>query len=138
MKSENVKQRNVGKSVTQPLSNPHKVVPVSLPEDVAHNYSKYFSLFCILGLINNTGYVMVGTAAHDLAIYFGHKHLMPLFTFAQIVFSGLVKFIYSKYFINLKYAQRFAVNSVLMFVAFLGIALITLYPFQGSFYVCLL
>jgi hypothetical protein len=53
----------------------------SLNDHVAGHYIQYFYLFCIMGLVNNVGYVMVGTAAHDLAKQFNKKNLMPLFQF---------------------------------------------------------
>mmetsp|Transcript_6984 Transcript_6984/g.6165 ORF Transcript_6984/g.6165 Transcript_6984/m.6165 type:complete len:82 (+) Transcript_6984:23-268(+) len=53
----------------------------TLNEDVKNNYFLYFYLFATIGLVNNAGYVMVGTASHDLAIKFDKKQYMPLFTF---------------------------------------------------------
>jgi len=38
----------------------------------------FMSLF-VIGLFNNNGYVMVGSASSDLAKSFGKESLMPMF-----------------------------------------------------------
>ena len=106
----------------------------TLNEDVKENYCIYFYFFCILGLVNNAGYVMIGTAAHDLAIQFGKKSFMPLFTFCEIVCGSMVKFVNSKYLINVKHSLRLTINSIIMLIAYLLIAAITIHPIPASFY----
>jgi hypothetical protein len=55
----------------------------------------YFTAFFFLGLFNNTGYVVIGTAAADLAKKFGYDDLMAAFNLALVTFSVITKFINS-------------------------------------------
>lgn len=109
----------------------------TLNEDVAKNYCLYFYLFCVLGLVNNTGYVMVGTAAHDLADLFNKKKLMPLFQFSEIIFGGFVKFVNSKFLINIKHVYRMTATSIIMLAAYVIIAAITIKAFEAGFWISL-
>ncbi|CAI2371221.1 unnamed protein product [Moneuplotes crassus] len=109
----------------------------TLNEDVEQHYVLYFYLFSVLGLVNNLGYVMVGSAAHNLADKFDHKSLMPLFNLCEIVFGSLVRFINSKYLINIRHSIRLTGNVIVMIVAYLLIAAITIHPIGASFYIAL-
>ena len=92
----------------------------TLNEDVSKRYFFYFFLFAVLGLVNNTGYVMIGTASHDLAEQFDKKNLMPMFGLWEILFSGFVKFINSKYLIKVKHVYRLGINSCIMVCAYIN------------------
>jgi battenin len=51
--------------------------------------------FFMLGLFNNLGYVVIGTAAADLAQKFGYDDLMSSFNLALVTFSVITKFVNS-------------------------------------------
>lgn len=118
-----VKERKDGKTLNQDVDN-HIII--------------YFYLFAVLGLVNNAGYVMVGTAAHDLSIEFDKANWMPSFGLSEIVFGSLVRFVNSKYLINIKHSYRLIANSIVMIVAYLLLAAITIKPIAASFYIALL
>ena len=109
----------------------------TLNEDVSRRYWFYFFIFAFLGLVNNTGYVMIGTASHDLAESFDKKNLMPMFGMCEILFSGFVKFINSKYLIKIKHYYRLGANSILMICAYVLIASITIKTFEAAFWIAL-
>ena len=44
-----------------------------------NRYWKYALCFLLLGLVNNTGWVLVGTSSSQLAKDAGMNNLMPLF-----------------------------------------------------------
>jgi len=122
---------------SETMDDPKTFLTGTLNENVANNYCLYFYIFCILGLVNNIGYVMVGTASHDLAVQFNQENLMPLFQLAEISFGGFVKFFNSKYLINVKHSVRLTINSGIMLVAYILIAAVTIKQFEAGFWISL-
>lgn len=46
-------------------------------QQVNNNFRGFFTAFFLMGLINNSGYVMIGSAAQNIAGNFGMKNYMP-------------------------------------------------------------
>eukprot|EP01016_Furgasonia_blochmanni_P017808 TRINITY_DN2047_c0_g1_i19.p1 TRINITY_DN2047_c0_g1~~TRINITY_DN2047_c0_g1_i19.p1 ORF type:complete len:561 (-),score=83.75 TRINITY_DN2047_c0_g1_i19:239-1876(-) len=77
-----------------------------LEDDVKQNFKKYFAILFIIGLINNSGYVLVGNSAQNIAASFDMQNFMALFQFCLIINGGLVRIINSKFLLNIRHKIR--------------------------------
>ena len=109
----------------------------TLNQNVKDNFCLYAFLLCLLGLINNTGIVMITTIAHDLSADFDKKQLMPLFQFFENVFSVYVWFASSRYFIKVKHINRLIFNSLVMMLSYGLLGILIIYKFKFGFYLSL-
>ena len=109
----------------------------TLNQNVKDNFYLYAFLLCLLGLINNTGIVMITTIAHDLSADFDKKQLMPLFQFFENVFSVYVWFASSRYFIKVKHINRLIFNSLIMMISYGLLGILIIYKFKFGFYLSL-
>jgi battenin len=73
---------------------------------MVESFSKYFSAFYAVGLINNLGYVVIGTGAQALALHYGQQNLMPLFQLMLVSFNIVALVGNMRYLINIRYSVR--------------------------------
>jgi hypothetical protein len=109
----------------------------TLNKDVSERLVTYYTVFALIGLVTNTGMVMVGSAAEDLAKTFNQETLMPLFQLSEIVFASLVQFLNSWLLINIKHIHRLTFNSFYMLAAYLLITVVTIWQFEAGFWIAL-
>ncbi|KAL4490884.1 hypothetical protein ABPG72_008620 [Tetrahymena utriculariae] len=105
--------------------------------NVEQNEKMYLFMLFLIGIINNTGYVLVGTAAQDIANKFDMKNFMTLFQLSLIVLSGVMRSINSKFFIKISHKKRIFVCIVLSIGAFIIIAFSSKANGKWGFYTCL-
>lgn len=83
-----------------------------------------------MGLVNNLGYVMVGTTAKKLSAKFGKDTFLGLFQLyfkeqtlsCLIIFNGAFRIINSRFFIKITHSKRLKVNFCAMIVGYILIA----------------
>ncbi len=92
------------------------------------NFCKYACLLILMGLVNNVGYVMVGTTAKQLSIHFDKKKMLGLFQFFLIIFNGTFRFINSRFFIKIIHIKRIFVNVCAMTFGYLLISVSCIMP----------
>ena len=71
------------------------------------NFIKFFLLTFSVGLVNNLGYVMVGTGAQILADRFDYDNLMPLVTFMLVGFDMFMQCANVRWFLHIPHIIRF-------------------------------
>ena len=86
----------------------------------------------------NTGFVMVGSAAEDLAVTFNKQTFMPMFQLSEILFASLIQFINSWLLINIKHIHRLTFNAFYMLWAYLLITAVTIWEFEAGFWIALI
>ena len=101
---------------------------ITLNEDVANRKWLYWLCFFIIGTVTNLGYVMVGTAAADLAEIFSKEDLMPMFQLCLIGISAVVKFVNSKFLIGMSHKKRIYFNVCLQIASYALISIVTIIP----------
>jgi hypothetical protein len=62
----------------------------------------------LLGLINNSCYVLVLTGSQDMAAHFDYKDLMAFIALGLILLSSLTVLLNSTYFLRITHARRLA------------------------------
>lgn len=97
----------------------------------------YYTVFALIGLVTNTGFVMVGSAAEDLAVTFNKETFMPLFQLSEILFASMIQFINSWLLINIKHIHRLTFNAFYMLTAYLLITAVTIWQFEAGFWLAL-
>jgi hypothetical protein len=88
-------------------------------------------------LVTNTGFVMVGSAAEDLAVTFGKETFMPMFQLSEILFASLIQFVNSWLLIKIKHIHRLTFNAFYMLSAYLLITAVTIWQFEAGFWIAL-
>lgn len=112
--------------------------PVTLNQDVEQRLCVYYGVFMLIGLVTNTGFVMVGSAAEDLATTFHKETFMPMFQLSEILFASMIQFVNSWLLINIKHIHRLTFNAFYMLIAYLTITAVTIWEFEAGFYIALL
>lgn len=97
-----VKQSSQQSSLNRNIRGPTLV----MRNEYEKNSKKYFTAFFLLGIINNAGYVVVGTAAQDLAQIFKFENLMSGFLLALILISAIVKWINSIWLMRIRHKYK--------------------------------
>lgn len=97
----------------------------------------YYTVFALIGVVTMTGFVMVGSAAEDLAVTFNKETFMPMFQLSEIVFASVVQFLNSWLFINIKHIYRLTFNAFYMLTAYLLITAVTIWEFEAGFWIAL-
>lgn len=114
-----------------------KIETKTLNQDVQDRLCLYYTVFALVGLVTNTGFVMVGSAAEDLAVTFGKETFMPMFQLSEILFASLIQFINSWLLIKIKHIHRLTFNAFYMLSAYLLITAVTIWQFEAGFYIAL-
>ena len=89
----------------------------------------------ILGIINNTTYVVVLSASKKLCEKFNKKDFIPFFSGSLVLFSILLKIINSKYLVKIRHKIRILVASILIIT---GILFIMLSIFVNIFFISII
>jgi battenin len=110
----------------------------TLNEDVANRKWMYWISFFIIGTVTNLGYVMVGSAAQDLAKEFGKENLMPMFQLCLIICGAGTKFINSKFLMDIPHKYRIYFNVGLQIASYALISFVTIVIFEAGFWLALL
>ena len=66
----------------------------------------FYTMIFVIGLINNNGYVLIGSSAQDMARKFKHKDLMPVFQFFLVCFSSFIRIINSRFLLKIKHRNK--------------------------------
>lgn len=109
----------------------------SLNQEVNERLWVYYSVFALIGLVTNTGLVMVGSAAEGLAATFHKESLMPMFQLSEILFASLIQFINCWLLININHVTRLTFNAFYMLSAYLLITVVTIWEFEAGFWIAL-
>lgn len=119
-------------------TNPHieeHVLEEAPQQEIDSTFLRTRIAFFIIGLVNNSGYVIILTSAQDIADRFGKKNLMPMFVGAMLLFSMVIRVINAKFLLKVKHKIRiFAV----LLLWFTGIGVILFSISINSFWTCLL
>lgn len=99
----------------------------AVAQDVKNHFWKYFLPLLFVGLINNNGYVLVGTKAQELAKEFGQANFMAAFQFFLIFFNLFIRVFNMKFFIKLKHTTRIIINTGVLMAAYTIIAVASNY-----------
>lgn len=79
-----------------------------------------FVSFFVVGLINNNGYVLINSAAQNLAKTFHKENLMPVFQFSLSIFSVVVNIVNSKYLLAYKHKSKVTWIIIAWTIGYLG------------------
>ncbi len=104
-----------------------------LEADVKAHFWRYFLPLLFVGLINNNGYVLVGTKAQELAKSFHQEKFMAAFQFMLIFFNLFIRAFNMKYFIKFKHTSRIIVNTIILMSAYTIIAITSRYESITAF-----
>ena len=66
----------------------------------------YFTCFFVIGIINFTGFVVIGTASQDLAKLFNYSDQMPLFTVCLLFSAVLIQMANSRWFLKVNHKLK--------------------------------
>ena len=110
----------------------------TLNQDVNERLCVYYTVFVLIGLVTNTGLVMVGSSAEDLAVTFHKETFMPMFQLSEILFASFVQFLNCWLLINVKHVTRLTCNAFYMLSAYLLITVVTIWKFEAGFWLALL
>ena len=101
--------------------------------DVKAHFWRYFLPLLCVGLINNNGYVLVGTKAQELAKSFHQEKFMAAFQFMLIFFNLFIRVFNMKFFIKFKHTSRIIVNTIILMTAYIIIAITSRYETITAF-----
>lgn len=105
---------------------------------MAEGFAKYFFAFFTVGLINNLGYVVIGTGAQALAIHFGQQNLMPMFQLMLVSFNIVALVGNMRYLLGIRYIVRVTYALVGMAISFVLMVICSTQSQVWAFVVALL
>lgn len=97
----------------------------------------FFAMFFALGLINNSGYVLVSSASQDIADHFEMQSFMSVFPLSLILFSSVMIIINSKYLIRIPHIKRILFMCVGSSIGFAIISFSTTINHMWGFYLAI-
>jgi len=112
--------------------------PDEIQEDYQKNKVKYFFVLFVLGLLNNTGSVLVNSSAQEIAKSFNKENLMALFQFCLILFGTTIKFLNSRFLLKIKHTKRIFLALSMALSAYIILAISTRSQESWGFYTALL
>jgi len=112
--------------------------PDEIHEDYQKNKVKYFFVLFVLGLLNNTGSVLVNSSAQEIAKSFNKENLMALFQFCLILFGTTIKFLNSRFLLKIKHTKRIFLALSMSLSAYIILAISTRSQESWGFYTALL
>ena len=92
---------------------------ILLERELGDHKCLYFTCFFIIGLINNTGFVIIITASQDLAKTFNYNDQMPIITICLVIFSPLVQMMNSRWLLQINHRLKVILCSYGWTVAYL-------------------